>query len=321
MLHVTGLARPPAEHFARAEITPVELSAAGAEALRPLRVARLRARRVGRADRPRPGALSRQPLLRRDRPLLAPPHVQQLDRRGAPGRRLPDHASLGRSPAATSPSRPAGAGRPRGRFLDPAKFGRVLSAKPLGGSGMAGRGGGVMDGSLAEVPGREVCVDALSGAAQRGGARRPAVPGLPRRSDADLARRARSRRADGLRPGAARRPPGRARAELAADRRRQHPAHAGPESPGRRLRARESGLSRPAAGARHPRLGRPADGGPRRPRAAPGRDRAGRGSRPSSCSAARPRPRSRRTAPRRWPRAIARCRRSRARSSRGTPRP
>ncbi len=33
VLHVTGLARPPAEHFARAEITPVELSAAGAEAL------------------------------------------------------------------------------------------------------------------------------------------------------------------------------------------------------------------------------------------------------------------------------------------------
>jgi uncharacterized protein (TIGR02117 family) len=33
VLHVTGLGRPPAEHFVHAEITPVELSAAGAEAL------------------------------------------------------------------------------------------------------------------------------------------------------------------------------------------------------------------------------------------------------------------------------------------------
>lgn len=33
VLHVTGLDRPPAEHFARAEITAVELSAPGAEAL------------------------------------------------------------------------------------------------------------------------------------------------------------------------------------------------------------------------------------------------------------------------------------------------
>jgi uncharacterized protein (TIGR02117 family) len=33
VLHVTGLDRPPAEHFVHAEITPVELSAGGAEAL------------------------------------------------------------------------------------------------------------------------------------------------------------------------------------------------------------------------------------------------------------------------------------------------
>jgi uncharacterized protein (TIGR02117 family) len=33
VLHVTGLDRPPAEHFAHAEITTIELSAAGAEAL------------------------------------------------------------------------------------------------------------------------------------------------------------------------------------------------------------------------------------------------------------------------------------------------
>ena len=33
VLHVTGLDRPPAEHFAHAEITPVVLSARGAEAL------------------------------------------------------------------------------------------------------------------------------------------------------------------------------------------------------------------------------------------------------------------------------------------------
>ena len=43
---------------------------------RRVRGAPLRARRVGRADRPRPGALSRQPLLRRDRPVLALLYVQ-----------------------------------------------------------------------------------------------------------------------------------------------------------------------------------------------------------------------------------------------------